>query len=257
MTRGSYARFGIQQTPYLDYSEGIYRYRFQGTMFVERNGYFASADTGASFHYNLKSNYGDVHVGVFNGENYNKAEANNEKGFMIRASFRPFARKAPVARGLRATIFYDGDHYVKDAERMRLIGQITFEHEYVTAGFEYLDAKDQTSALPGTVDKHGKGYSIWVTPKMSAAQVGWEGLIRYDHLTPDSRSTFAPLSTAPNATTTLESQKQNRVIVGIAYWFPHQGGVTSALLLDYDGQIFKNLTTDPVKSVAVHALINF
>ena len=73
MARGSYARFGIQQTPYLDYTEGIYRYRFQGTMFVERTGYFASADAGASFHYNLPSNYGDFHVGVFNGENYNKA----------------------------------------------------------------------------------------------------------------------------------------------------------------------------------------
>ncbi len=36
MSRGSWARFGIQQTPYLDFMEGIYRYRFQGTMFVER-----------------------------------------------------------------------------------------------------------------------------------------------------------------------------------------------------------------------------
>src|SRR5256885_11937903 len=77
MTRGSYARFGIQQTPWLDFAEGIYRYRFQGTMFVEREGYFASADAGASFHYQIPSNYGDVHVGVYNGENYNRAEAND------------------------------------------------------------------------------------------------------------------------------------------------------------------------------------
>ena len=38
MSRGSWARFGIQQTPCLDFAEGIYRYRFQGTMFVEREG---------------------------------------------------------------------------------------------------------------------------------------------------------------------------------------------------------------------------
>jgi len=92
MTRGSYARFGIQQTPWLDYAEGIYRYRFQGTMFVEREGYFASADAGASFHYQLPSNYGDVHVGVFNGENYNRAEANDQKALQIRGTVRPFAR---------------------------------------------------------------------------------------------------------------------------------------------------------------------
>src|SRR3981081_3534722 len=74
MTRGSWARFGIQQTPYLDYTENIYRYRFQGTMFVERAGYFASADAGASFHYNFPKNYGDVLVGVFYSENYNQTQ---------------------------------------------------------------------------------------------------------------------------------------------------------------------------------------
>src|SRR4051812_27418656 len=83
---GSYARFGIHQTPYLDFMEGIYRYRFQGTMFVERQGYFASADAGASFHYNFPSNYGDIHGGVFNGKNYQKPEANDQKDFMVRTS---------------------------------------------------------------------------------------------------------------------------------------------------------------------------
>ena len=55
MTRGSWARFGLQQTPYVDYSEGIYRYRFQGTMFAEREGFLSSSDIGASFHYNFPS----------------------------------------------------------------------------------------------------------------------------------------------------------------------------------------------------------
>src|SRR5213593_191366 len=111
MTKGSYARFGIQQTPWLDFAEGIYRYRFQGTMFVEREGYFASADGGASFHYQLPSNYGDVHVGVFNGENYNKAEVNNEKSFQIRGTLRPFANPATpeLLHGLRGHVFYDAD----------------------------------------------------------------------------------------------------------------------------------------------------
>ena len=58
-TPGSWVRLGIQQTPWLDFAEGIYRYRFQGTMFSEREGYQASADGGASFHYNFPSNYGD------------------------------------------------------------------------------------------------------------------------------------------------------------------------------------------------------
>ena len=64
-------------------------------MFVERQGYFASADAGASFHYNFPSNYGDVHGGVYNGENYQKTEVNDQKDFMIRGSVRPFAQTAP------------------------------------------------------------------------------------------------------------------------------------------------------------------
>src|SRR6266852_5418470 len=139
MTKGTYARFGIQQTPWLDFAEGIYRYRFQGTMFVEREGYFASGDGGGSFHYQLPSNYGVVHVGVFNGENYNKAETNDQKALMVRATVRPFATQAPVLRGFRATLFYDGDHYVQDAERTRLIAGLSFEHQYLNAALEYLD----------------------------------------------------------------------------------------------------------------------
>jgi Phosphate-selective porin O and P len=239
MTKGSWARFGIQQTPYLDYTEGIYRYRFQGTMFVERTGYFASADAGASFHWSFPANYGDVHVGVFNGENYNKAEVNDQKAIMVRATVRPFAAMAPILRGFRATVFYDGDNYLKNAERTRALGQLTFEHKYAAAGFEYLSAKDQTVSTRTAIES--SGYSIWVTPKFGA---GWEGLYRYDHLT-------------PNTIAALEFQKQNRTIVGAAYWFPHQGGVSTALMLDYDAQSFKNLSTAPTKSVAVHALVNF
>jgi hypothetical protein len=240
MTRGSYARFGIQQTPYLDFAEGIYRYRFQGTMFAEREGYFASADAGASFHYQLPSNYGDVHVGVFNGENYNKAEVNDQKATMIRGTLRPFASSPVVAlRGLRVTGFYDADHYLKDGDRSRAIGTVTFEHPYVNAGFEYLSATDQALTTNAAVESHG--YSIWATPKTAK---GWEALLRYDHLTPNEGSL---------------DQTRSRTIVGVAYWFPHQGSVSSALMLDYDGQSFANFAPSLPKQqkLAVHALITF
>ena len=241
MTKGSYARFGIQQTPWLDFAEGIYRYRFQGTMFVEREGFFASADGGASFHYQLPSNYGDVHVGVFNGENYNKAEVNNEKSYQVRGTLRPFANPSTPAilRGLRGSLFYDADRYVKNAPRNRFIASLTFEHPYLNAAYEFLDTADRTSITKPEVD--GRGYSIWATPK---SPKGVEGLIRYDHLKPN---------------TALGAQVRNRTIVGVAYWFPHEGNVTSALLLDYDGQTFENFTPALSKQqrIAVHGLISF
>src|SRR5439155_8248639 len=44
MRKGSWVRLGIQQTPWVDFQEGIYRYRFQGTVFSEREGFLASSD---------------------------------------------------------------------------------------------------------------------------------------------------------------------------------------------------------------------
>src|SRR3954468_7599800 len=145
MTRGSWARFGMQQTPWVDFLEGIYRYRFQGTIFEEREGFLSSSDVGASFHTNLPGNYGDIHAGVYNGETYSKPEVNDQKGFMVRGTFRPL-RMHPVLRGLRVTGFYDHDAYVKNAERRRAIGALTFEHKYLNAAFESLSARDQTTA---------------------------------------------------------------------------------------------------------------
>jgi hypothetical protein len=254
MGRGSWARFGVHQTPYMEFTEQIYRYRFQGTLLVERGGYMSSADAGVSFHYNFPKNYGDVHVGVYNGEGYGRAETNDQKGIQIRVTGRPFARKAPVLRGLRGTFFHFGDHHIKDGVRRRTIGSATYEHPHVVAGFEYIDASDQRSALPGQTVVDGQGYSMWVTPR---TKWGWEGLLRYDHHTPNTATALAPLSTAGNLTTPLDSQQQNRVIVGVAYWFKLQGNVTSALLLNYDAQQFKNLTAPENKTVALHALVAF
>ena len=239
MTRGSYARFGIQQTPWLDYAEGIYRYRFQGTMFPEREGYFASADGGASFHYQLPKNYGDIHTGIYNGENYNRADPHDQKAFMIRGTVRPFAAGAPILRGLRASAFWDGDHYVKNADRNRFIGALHFEHKYLVAGYEYLKTADQVSVTRSEAD--GSGYSIWATPRTT---IGWEALLRYDHLKPN---------------TIFDNQVRNRTIAGAAYWFPHQGNVAAALLLDYDVQTFDNFAPAISKQgrLAVHGLINF
>jgi hypothetical protein len=214
MTRGSWARFGIQQTPWVDFMEGVYRYRFQGTIFEDREGFLSSSDAGASFHYNFANNYGDVHSGFYNGENYNKPEANNQKGWMTRATVRPLAHSSTLAlRGLRLTGFYDHDANVKNAERRRAIGAVSFEHPHVNASFDYFTATDQARASAASIDSNG--FSAWVTPKTLN---GWEGVLRYDQVEPNEDL----------------GGKRKRVIGGVAYWFPKQGTVSSAVLLDMD-----------------------
>ena len=258
--RGSWVRLGIQQTPWVDFEEGIYRYRFQGTVFAERIPLpttMTSADAGVSFHYNFAQNYGDVHFGLYNGENYQRTETNDQKGFEFRGTLRPFARMAPVLRGFRAHLVYYKDAYVSDSDRERLMGNVTFEHKYLNAGFDYLDATDQT--LPTVTSVDGDGYSIWATPRYQFEnQSSWELLLRYDHWTPNTSATPAPAGSSPVPGSTLfRDQHQNRTIFGVAYWFPHEGNVSAAILVDYDSQSFDNITTPETKSVTVHGLLNF
>jgi hypothetical protein len=257
-TRGTWTRIGIQDTPWVAFEESIYRYRFQGTVFAERIPLptaMTSADAGVSFHYNLPKNYGDFHVGVYNGENYQRVEVNNKKGLEFRGTIRPFATNLPVLRGIRGHFVYYDDHYAGGDERKRVMGSVTYEHDYLNTGFDYLSAKDQTLATAANVESNG--YSIWATPRLPGPNgSSWEALLRYDHWTPNMATTFAPLSTSLPGTR-LTDQHQNRLIVGGAYWFPHQGNVSTAILLDYDGQHLDNITTAPVKAVTIHGLLQF
>lgn len=237
LAKGSFARFGMQQNPYFDFFESVYRYRFQGTTFTEREGYQSSADVGAAFRYSLPQNYGDIHAGFFNGENYNRPEVNDQKAFMIRGTFRPL-RRHPVLRGLRMTGFLNKDAYVRDADRTRAMFAATFEHPRVNAGFEYQATTDQPSATRSAIE--GRGWSVFVTPKHPT---GWEALLRFDHNVPN---------------TALENQVRERAIAGIAYWFPHQGSVATALMLDVDHATFAGFTAQPTqRRVALHAYVGF
>lgn len=241
--KGTWLRFGLQQTPYIDYVEGVYRYRFQGATFVDTEGFLISSDYGVSTRFAFPMNYGDVHVGVYNGDGYqsqnDQTGVNNEKSLQIRASLRP-APGVPVVKGLRIAGLYDSDHYFSDAKRERFVGNVTFEHPYVNAGFEYLDAKDQTSVTKAQLNRDG--WSAWVTPR---TPIGIEGLLRYDELVQNKDVSPKP--------------KKKRTVVGIAYWPPLEGGKTIAFMADYSEVKFDNVTPDPGKTkiYALHTLFNF
>jgi hypothetical protein len=242
MWRGSWVRAGIQGTPYIDYFDVIYRYRFQGTDFIERDAGLSSSDAGVSFHTDLPKNYGDVHVGIFNGEGYQRAETNNQKAIQIRGTVRPLPNANGILRGLRGTVYFHEDHYVHDAERNRFVANVMVEHRRFNAGFDYLKRTDQR--LPTAVEVDSDGYSLFVTPFLKEKGNGPEALVRYDSFRGD---------------TTLDA-RQNRWIVGAAYWFPHPGGnATAALLLDFEQVTFDDYAIPQPKQqrIFVHGLISF
>jgi hypothetical protein len=236
-THGSWIRIGQQQTPYVDWMEGVYRYRFQGTIFVEREGYVSSSDAGLSGRWAVPNDYGEIHAGYYNGDTYSKAEVNDQKAFQIRGTLRPFP-KLKNLKGLRLTAFYDDDHPVEDADRTRFVGAVTFEHKYVNAGFEYLDAKDNSSATRPVVKSDG--WSLWATPK---TRIGIEGLFRYDDLKPN-KSVDA---------------KKSRTLVGVSYWFKTtRAGLAAAILADYEEVKYDTPLNKPTeKRFEIKTLFNY
>lgn len=209
-TPGSFVRFGVVTTPYVDYTEQIYRYRFQGPIFLDREGFQSASDVGVTGRYVLPADYGDVMGGIYNGETYARSEQNDEKSMQLRVSVRPLP-KHPLLKGWRVTGFVNDDRYVGSAPRRRLAAQTTFEHAHVVAGAELLRATDQTSRSAPEIDANG--YSLWVTPRFVG---GWETLFRYDRLRRDNLPT------------------QRRDIEGLAYWFRMPKGVSTALMVDRD-----------------------
>jgi hypothetical protein len=227
----------MHPTPWVEFIDSVYRYRFQGATLEDREGYLPSSDAGASFRYALPGNYGDVQASAFNGETYQRAEVNDQKSIQLRGTVRPLPGNSALS-GLRVTGFWDHDAYVKNEDRQRAIFGVTFEHRYLHAAYTYLASKDQTSAASPLVD--GRSWSVFVTPIVGH---GWEGLLRFDHV----------------ESNTATSQTKQRTIGGVAYWFPHQGTVSSALMFDVDNVTFDHFSpVQPTqRKIAVHALVNF
>jgi hypothetical protein len=254
----TWVRLGANQTPLVDWEEGVYRYRFQGTTFTERVGKLTSSDFGLSFHTNLPDNYGEIHTGIYNGEGYSTPEANSRKAFQTRLTLRPLPKGGMLMRGLRLTSFYDKDNYAsknaltgKEDVKNRYVFEALFEHPHVVAGYDYLDSTDQQAPSATNLYFHGRGYSVWATPIFQEKGHGFELLLRWDSFTPRRGIVDS----------TGKTQKQNLWIVGPAYWFPHIGTVATSLLFDVEDASFPGFantgSTAATRKYALHGYINF
>lgn len=204
--KNAWARFGLQQTPWVDFEESLYRYRFQGPVFVDREGFLSASDNGLGAHYAFPGDYGDIQAGVYNGETFSRAEANDQKSFQLRATWRPMPKQ-----GLRLSGYLNNDAYEQSAARRRLIGQVSYEHPRFNAAFDYISATDRQRRNIPTLDRDG--WSAWITPRITDK---WGALLRHDELD------------LGNGTT------RKRDIEGIAYWIPVPKGTTAAVMIDRD-----------------------
>ncbi len=89
--------FGLHETPWLTFEESVNRYRVLGPLFAERLALIPGAtDLGASI--KATGARTQVHVGVYNGEGYGRAEIDKYKSIDSRATFRPFDEDSELGK---------------------------------------------------------------------------------------------------------------------------------------------------------------
>lgn len=200
LTPRSWLRFGVHQTPWLDFEESINRYRVQGTMFAEREGIIpGSGDFGAGYLTRLAGDYVELQAGIYNGEGFTRSEANKAKSVQARLTVRPLPA-SPVAKGLRLSGFYDLGWYDTGQPRRHGIFMGSFEHPRFVATGQWLTATEKP-ARTATRDTDQRGYSAFA--EVRQGMQGWAGLVRFDHFDPDDL---------------VSDDATDRTIAGVAYW---------------------------------------
>jgi hypothetical protein len=195
----SWVRFGAHQTPWLDFEEGINRYRVQGTVFSERDGLIpGSSDFGVGY-FSPLGKYVDIQAGIYNGEGYTQTDQNKYKSAQGRLTVRPLAGRG-AANGLRLSGFYNAGWYAANRPRRLGIVMGSFEHTRLVATLQRVMATENPNPLaPRDIDRSGSSGFLEVRQGMT----GVAAIARVDQFDPDRA---------------LSDNSQRRVIAGVAYW---------------------------------------
>src|SRR5688500_13414267 len=195
-TDGVAIMFGLHEMPWLTFEESLNRYRVLGPLFAERLGLIPGpSDLGASI--KATGARTEVHVGVYNGEGYGRAEADRYKSLDGRATFRPFAEDS-AAGNVSISGFYQYGWYARDRPRNVAIVMGSDDNTTVVATAQYLSATDNPFVA---VDVQRRGMSFF--GEVRQGPTGWAGVGGVDFFDPDASN---------------ESDSRRRLIFGGAHW---------------------------------------
>jgi hypothetical protein len=235
-----HVEFGLAHRPWLDFEEHLNYYRVQGTMFIERNGVFNSADYGVTVfsllggqmdpEYREQVNssypgrYGSFAVGVYNGGGYHGLEENTNKTLEARATLRPLPGVIPGLQLTYQGVLGKGNLDTKPDWTVNLLFA-SWESARLVLNGQYYWGRGN---MKGTaVDAAGdalrqSGYSVFGEWRFRNPRVSVLG--RYDSFddTPD-----------------FDGGESQRFIAGVAY---HLKG-HSKLLLDFDTESMDGFDT--------------
>lgn len=226
-------KFGEVQTPWIDYEEGLWGYRMQGTIAVDRNGFMTSSDFGLSMDGSWGYDRFNMTVGVYNGEGYSKVPGDQRKDIMGRASLKLLNSDVGGRDGgLRITGYAQLGKPTSGGKRQRFIGMLSYRSKLLTLAAEYAAAKD-TVTSPAAPEKNARiisGFGVLRIPNSKLEIIG-----RVDSYDPNSD---------------VDGDRQTRIIAGAAY------NVSSNLrvLLDLDNVSYQSTPIPAQEAVRSQAL---
>ena len=194
------ARFGLTQTPWLDWEEALWDYRMQGAMAMDRDGYMTAADFGAALDGTWNKHQFDFQAGIYNGEGYHGGVGDENKNVDLRVSAR-LLETDDMSRigGLRVTIYGGYGKPKGGGVQDRGIVNLSYKSKMLTLAAEAASTVDSTYNV-SKLKTNGHVYSaygVFHVPQSDAAL-----LARVDIQAPQS-------DVANNETT--------RLIVGASY----------------------------------------
>lgn len=215
-------KFGQMQTPWVDFEETLWDYRFQGTIALDRNKYLSSSDFGAGLDGSWGFEKVNAQVGVYNGENYNGGTGDQRKDIMGRVSFRLMESNfAGRVGGLRLTGYAQTGKPTGGGERQRFVGMLSYRSKMVTLAGEFAATKDSNTAVSvpqvkGTVIT---AFGVLNIPNTRFALIGRVDMVDHDK--------------------DVDNDKLTRFIAGVSY--THSPNLR--LLADIDNNSLEGGTT--------------
>ncbi len=215
-------KFGMLNTPYIEWEETLWDYRMQGTVALDRNGYLSSSDFGALVEGNWGSERVQLSAGVINGENYNRTPGDKRKDLAGRLSVR-LMNTDDMSRtgGLRVTAY---GHYGKPTgggERQRYVGVLSYRSRLLTLAGVFAATRDSTT----TVERRsGRVISVFGVLRVPNSRV--QAIARVDRVDPSADG---------------DDDAQTRWIGGVAY----QVAPNLRVLADIDHLVYQGGTPTP------------
>ncbi len=203
-------RFGLTQTPWIDFEEALWDYRMQGPVAIDRNKILSPSDFGAAIDGSWHGDAFNAQAGVYNGEGYNAAPGDQGKDAEVRASIRLMKSDLPGrVGGLRVSGFAQLGRQTGGGARRRFLGMLSWKSKQVALAGEIEVGQDSTApASPRQKHQLVTLFGTYNLPRTRAALIA-----RYDRLDPNTDA----ISTLNNSAGNLAVNPQNRLIAGISY----------------------------------------